>query len=68
MDALNKLSAHVFVQPDARQLGEIAILIDSGHVRPEIAEVFPLQEADKAHRASETGHTRGKIVLDVTGG
>ncbi len=68
MDALNKLSAFVFVQPDARQLGEIAVLIDSGHVRPEVAKVFPLHEADKAHLASETGHTRGKIILDVTGG
>lgn len=68
MDALNKLCAHVFVQPDALQLGEIAVLIDSGNVRPEIAKVFPLQEADQAHRASESGHTRGKIVLEVTGG
>lgn len=67
MDALNKLCAHVFVQPDAIQLGEIAVLIDSGHVRPEIAKVFPLHEADKAHRANETGHTRGKIILDVAG-
>ncbi len=66
MDALNKLCAHVFVQPDARQLGEIATLIDSGTVRPEIAEVFPLREAAKAHRANESGHTRGKIVLDIT--
>lgn len=66
MDALNKLCAHVFVQPDADQLGEIAILIDSGHVRPEIAGVFPLHEAEKAHRQSEEGHTRGKIVLEVT--
>ncbi len=67
MDALNKLSAHVFVQPDAAQLGEIAILIDSGHVRPEIERIFPLHEADKAHRANEAGHTTGKIVLDATG-
>lgn len=68
MYALNKLSAHVFVQPDARQLGEMAILIDTGYVRPEIAKVFPLHEANKAHIANESGHTRGKIVLDVTGG
>jgi len=66
MDALNKLCAHVFVQPDAAQLGEIAALIDNGHVRPEISQVFPLQEADKAHIASQSGHTRGKIVLDLT--
>jgi NADPH:quinone reductase-like Zn-dependent oxidoreductase len=67
MDALNKLCAHVFVQPDAAQLGEIAALIDNGHVRPEISRVFPLQEADKAHISSQSGHARGKIVLDVTG-
>jgi NADPH:quinone reductase-like Zn-dependent oxidoreductase len=65
--ALNKLCAHVFVQPDAAQLGEIAALIDNGHVRPEISRVFPLKEAEKAHIASQGGHTRGKIVLDVTG-
>ncbi len=67
MDALNKLSAHVFVQPDARQLGEIAVLIDNGYVRPEIAKIFPLHEAEKAHLENEGGHTRGKIVLDVMG-
>jgi NADPH:quinone reductase-like Zn-dependent oxidoreductase len=48
-------------------LGEIAALIDNGHVRPEISRVFPLQEADKAHISSQSGHARGKIVLDVTG-
>jgi len=66
-DALNKLCAHVFVQPDAAQLGEIAALIDSGKVRPEISRVFPLREAAQAHIESQGGHTRGKIVLDVTG-
>ncbi len=66
-DSLNKLCAHVFVQPDAAELGEIAALIDSGHVRAEIAGTFPLREAEKAHRASEGGHTGGKIVLDIRG-
>jgi len=66
-EALNKLCAHVFVQPDAAQLGEIAALIDSGQVSPKIAGTYPLREAEKAHRASESGHTRGKIVLDIRG-
>jgi NADPH:quinone reductase-like Zn-dependent oxidoreductase len=66
MEALNKLCAHVFVQPDATQLGEIAALIDNGQVRPEISQVFPLQEAAKAQIANQSGHTRGKIVLDLT--
>lgn len=67
MDALNKLCAHVFVQPDAAQLGEIAALIDNGRVRAEIAGVYPLRDAAKAHIANQSGHTRGKIVLEVTG-
>jgi len=66
-DALNKLCAHVFVQPDAAQLGEIATLIDNGKVRPEISGVFPLREAAKAHIENQGGHTRGKIVLEVAG-
>jgi NADPH:quinone reductase-like Zn-dependent oxidoreductase len=66
MDALNKLQAHVFVQPDAAELEEIAALIDNGKVHPEISKVFPLQEAAEAHFESQGGHTRGKIVLDVT--
>ena len=66
MEALNKLCSHVFVQPDAAQLGEIAALIDKGHVRPEISQVFQLQDADKAHIANQSGHTKGKIVLDLT--
>jgi NADPH:quinone reductase-like Zn-dependent oxidoreductase len=66
MDALNKLCAHVFVQPDAAQLDEIVTLIDNGHVRPVISRVFPIHEADKAHIESQSGHTRGKLVLDLT--
>jgi NADPH:quinone reductase-like Zn-dependent oxidoreductase len=31
----------------------------------EIAEVFPLAEVQRAHELSESGHTRGKIVLTV---
>ena len=65
MEALNKRCAHVFVQPDALQLGEIAALIDGGHVRPEIEKIFPLREADEAQRLNQADHTRGKIVLEV---
>jgi NADPH:quinone reductase-like Zn-dependent oxidoreductase len=29
----------------------------------EIANVFPLTEVRQAHELSESGHTRGKIIL-----
>jgi NADPH:quinone reductase-like Zn-dependent oxidoreductase len=58
-------SAYVFVQPDAGQLEEIARLVDEKVIRPIVSQVFPLIEAEKAHRASQEGHVRGKIVLEV---
>ncbi|BAL89026.1 putative alcohol dehydrogenase [Actinoplanes missouriensis 431] len=53
------------VESDGPALAEIGRLIDAGVVRVEVAEVFPLDRAGEAHRALETGRTRGKIVLTV---
>jgi NADPH:quinone reductase-like Zn-dependent oxidoreductase len=53
------------VQPNAAQLSEIAALIDSGKVKPFVETVLPLSEAQRAHEMSQSGRTRGKIVLQV---
>jgi NADPH:quinone reductase-like Zn-dependent oxidoreductase len=50
-----------------KQLAGIADLVASGEVRIELAEVMPLSEIRRAHELSESGHTRGKIVLTVGG-
>jgi NADPH:quinone reductase-like Zn-dependent oxidoreductase len=55
----------VMVHPDSAQLAEIAGLIDGGQVKPVVTTVLPLAEAARAHELSQTGHTRGKIVLQV---
>jgi NADPH:quinone reductase-like Zn-dependent oxidoreductase len=55
----------VMVHPDSAQLAQIAALIDAGKIKPFIYEVLPLAQAAKAHELSETGHVRGKIVLQV---
>jgi NADPH:quinone reductase-like Zn-dependent oxidoreductase len=47
------------------QLAEIAELVAKGDVQVEIAEVLPLTEVQRAHELSESGHTRGKIILTV---
>jgi NADPH:quinone reductase-like Zn-dependent oxidoreductase len=52
-------------QPNASQLAEIAKLIDGGKVKVFVETVLPLKEARRAHGMSQTGHTRGKIVLRV---
>jgi NADPH:quinone reductase-like Zn-dependent oxidoreductase len=56
------------VIPDGGALATIARLLDSGSVQVYIEHVFELDEAPEAHRAIETGHTRGKVVLRVSDG
>jgi NADPH:quinone reductase-like Zn-dependent oxidoreductase len=58
-------AAIIWAQTKPDQLAEMARLADSGRLRPEIAAVFPLRDGAKAHQMSETGHVRGKIVLQV---
>ncbi len=53
----------VAVQPNADQLAEISALIESGKLRPTIATTMPFENARQAHEMSQSGHTRGKIIL-----
>ena len=54
-----------FVQANTEQLSKIAILIDSGELKVEIDSVYRMEEIVQAHQRSESGHARGKIVIDV---
>jgi len=58
-------AAGIFVQPNPKQLAEIAALVDSGTLKPHVEAVFPLAEASKAHQLGEKNRVRGKIVLRV---
>jgi NADPH:quinone reductase-like Zn-dependent oxidoreductase len=49
------------------ELAQIAELVAAGEVRVEIAQRFPLDEVAQAHALSESGHTRGKIVIEIAG-
>ena len=53
------------VQPNGTQLSEITELIDSGKLKPFVETVLPLSDARQAHEMSQSGRTRGKIVLQV---
>ncbi len=48
------------------QLKEVAKLADEGVIKPQVDTVLPLADARKAQEQSESGHTRGKIVLQVS--
>jgi NADPH:quinone reductase-like Zn-dependent oxidoreductase len=56
-------AAMVGVLPSAQQLGEINRMIAAGKVKTHVAMVLPLAEVRKAHQFSESGRTRGKIIL-----
>jgi NADPH:quinone reductase-like Zn-dependent oxidoreductase len=56
---------HVWVRPDNEDLAELARLADSGRLRVNVAHALPLADAAEAFRLSQSGRTRGKIVLEV---
>jgi NADPH2:quinone reductase len=42
-------------------------MVEEGSLRIEVSATYALEDAAIAHRAIESGHTQGKIVLDLTG-
>lgn len=44
---------------------EVLPLLEKGHFKPVIYQVFPLEAADKAHELMESSEHIGKIVLEV---
>jgi len=55
------------VTHNRKQLVEISKLVESGKLRPLIAEVFPLKDARQAFEHSQAAHKAGKIVLRIAG-
>ena len=53
------------VKPRGGDLEKITALIEAGKIRPVVGQVFPLEQIAEAHRVSETGHARGKIVIGI---
>lgn len=51
--------------PDGAQLALIGGLCASGAIRPVVDRVYPLDEITEAHRHSESGRARGKIVVRI---
>jgi 2-desacetyl-2-hydroxyethyl bacteriochlorophyllide A dehydrogenase len=58
-------AAGVWVKPNAKDLAEIAQLIDAGKIKPVVTKVLPLSDAIAAEQQAETHHTRGKVVLRI---
>ncbi|QBD76751.1 NADP-dependent oxidoreductase [Ktedonosporobacter rubrisoli] len=52
--------------PTSEHLRSIANLIAEEKVKPVVGKLFPLHEAQQAHILSQSGHGRGRIVLQIT--
>jgi NADPH:quinone reductase-like Zn-dependent oxidoreductase len=56
-------SVRLFVRSDAGQLATIVELVDSGELRVDVSERFPLSEIARVHELGEAGKFRGKVIL-----
>ena len=53
------------VKPRGGELEKISALVEAGKIRPVIEKVFALEQIAEAHRLSEQGHVRGKLVISI---
>jgi NADPH:quinone reductase-like Zn-dependent oxidoreductase len=51
-------------EPNRAQLVEIAQLVDTGRIRPQLGGVYPLAEAREAFTAKSGGGIAGRVVLE----
>ncbi|MET9257344.1 NADP-dependent oxidoreductase [Streptomyces sp. NPDC003717] len=56
---------YCFVRPDAADLLRLTELAEQDVVGVHLSETLPLERAAEAHRLSQEGRTRGKIVVTV---
>jgi NADPH:quinone reductase-like Zn-dependent oxidoreductase len=56
---------YVFVRPSRENLASLTELVEAGRLAVTIDRTFGLDEIVEAHRHSETGHPRGKIVVRI---
>ena len=60
-----KLLLMIMATPRGGDLEKISSLVEAGKVKPVIEQVYPLEQIAEAHRKSEAGHVRGKLVIQV---
>ena len=53
------------VRADGDRLASIARMIDDGHLRVEVQQVFPFDRAPAALELVQAKHVRGKLVLEI---
>ena len=54
-----------FLQSSSADVPTLANLVAAGKVDPKVLQTYPFDQAPQALRAVESGHTLGKIVIDL---
>lgn len=57
--------AFFIVEPNQKQLSELAELLDTGKLRPVVDTVVPLSQAPEAYAGKVQRHGRGKLVIEI---
>jgi NADPH:quinone reductase-like Zn-dependent oxidoreductase len=55
----------LFMRADGNQLSEITSLIEAGKIRPVIDKIFPFEQTNDALAYVESGHAKGKVVIQI---
>ncbi|WP_438894642.1 zinc-binding dehydrogenase, partial [Bacillus cereus group sp. BC328] len=53
------------VDPNPEQVDTMLYMVGVGLLKIEIQRIYPLQDVQQAHEQIATGHTRGKILLNM---
>ncbi len=52
-------------QTNSKNLSRLAELVDQGVIKPQVDKVFPFDQTREAFEYIETGHSRGKVVIEI---
>ncbi len=55
----------MLVDPNPEQLDALLYMVSVGLLKTEIYKTYPMNQVAQAHEQIETGHTRGKVLLDM---
>ncbi|WP_329051273.1 zinc-binding dehydrogenase [Amycolatopsis sp. NBC_01488] len=56
----------IMLTRERRRLEELTPVFERGQARPVVQEVLPLDQVRKVHERLDSGHGRGKTILDLT--
>ena len=61
----SKKMSNLLAKPNKNDLAYVKDLLETRKVKPVIDSFYPLTEVPEAFRYLETGHAKGKVVINV---